>query len=158
VPALSKVVALTAHGGATLKAPNWKTSRTDDAVTILERTGAASRGGFTTLVLAVEEGPSKVQVIDWPAVRDNILGAAKGAGSNLSLTLGGEWANAAGFQGQRLRGTMRSGDRDITVEMVALIAPGVMVTITVLGPSSDTDLTSLAEAVAKTTTLPTPSP
>lgn len=157
-PVLSKAVTLKGHGGASLSAPDWKISRADAEVTILERSGAASRGGFTTLVMAVEEGPRKTGAIDWSAVRENILNAAKGAGSNLSLTLKGSWTGASGFQGQRLAGTMRSGDRDVTVEMVALITSGVMVTVTAIGAKGDATLAPLAEAVARTASRPTPSP
>jgi len=157
-PQLSKTIRLAGHGGATLTAPDWKTARTDAEVAILERSGPSSRGGFTTLVMAVEEGPRKARTIDWDTVRDNILSAAKGAGSNLTLSLAGPWTGASGFQGQRLVGAMRSGGRDVKVEMVALIAPGVLVTVTAIGPPGDAALTPLAEAVAKTASRPPPAP
>ena len=48
--------------------------------------------------------------------------------------------------------------RTVAVDMVALIAPGVMVTVTVLGPEDATDLGALVEAVAKTATRPTATP
>ena len=157
-PALTQAVMLKAHGGATLQVPSWKSARSDESVAVLERTGVASRGGFTTLILAVEEGPQKTEVIDWEAVKGNIVDAAKSAGSNLSLSLKGDWEGAAGFRGQRFRGAMRSGERDVSVEMIALIASGVMVTITALGPAGDGSLAGLADAVAKTTARPTGTP
>ena len=107
--------------------------------------------------MAVEEGPRKVQTIDWGMVRGNILSAAKGAGSNLTLELKGLWTGASGFQGQRLTGTMRSGERDVVVEMIALVASGVMVTVTAIGPQGDATLVSLADAVARTTSRSSPS-
>jgi hypothetical protein len=157
-PPLSKVVTLEGHGGATITAPQWKTARSDGKVTILERTGTATRGGFNTLILAVEEGPSKAQAVDWKVVRDNILDAAKGAGSNLTLELKGDWKGADTFRGQRLLGTMRSGDRAVRVAMIALIASGVLVTITAIGAEDDAAVGALADAVARTTTRPAPTP
>ena len=157
-PALSKVITLKSHGGAQLTVPAWKSSRADDAVTVLERSGAASRGGFFTLVLAVEEGPTKVEVIDWTAVRDNILGAAKGAGSNLTLESLGDWEGAELFKGHRFKGTMRRGDRDVAVQMVALMASGMMLTVTSLGSPDDAMLAQVAESVAQTASRPSAIP
>ena len=153
-PALSKTVTLKSHGGVEVKAPAWKASRSDDAVSVLERSRAESRGGFRTLVVAVEAGPTKVEVVDWDAVKDNILGAAKGAGSDLALDHEGDWSESEGFKGHRFKGTMRRGERDVAVEMVALIAPNVMVTLTCLGPTGQADLSLLAQAVAKTARRP----
>ena len=45
---------------------------------------------------------------------------------------------------------MRRGDRDVAVEMVAMMASGVMLTITSLGSPGDESLASVAESVAKT--------
>lgn len=157
-PALSKVVTLKSHGGAQLSVPAWKSSRADDAVAVLERSGSDSRGGFFTLVLAVEEGPTKVEVIDWTAVRDNILGAAKGAGSNLTLESLGDWEGAATFKGHRFKGTMRRGERDVAVEMVALMASGMMLTVTTLGSPDDAMLSKVAESVAQTAARPSATP
>ena len=153
-PTLSRALTLKNHGGVQLKVPEWKASRTDDAVAVLERTGGQSRGGFFTLIMAVEEGPSKVEVIDWDVVRDNILSAAKGAGSNLTLESLGDWTGADSFKGHRFKGTMRRGERDVAVEMVALMASGVMLTITSLGSPGDETLASVAESVAKTAVRP----
>ena len=149
-PDLAKSVTLSAHGGVTLNVPSWQPGRSEDTVAIFERVGGETRGGFTTLVLAVEEASKDPKSVKWDAVRDNILGAAKGAGSNLTLSLVGDWGGASGFSGQRLRGAMRSGDRDVAVEMVILVASGLMVTVTALGASGDARLVPLTDAVAKT--------
>ena len=155
---LSKSVGLKSHGGATFKAPDWKAQRSDDSVAVLERSGKNSRGGFMTLVLAVEEGPVKVEVIDWAAVRANILGAAKGAGSDLDLEQSGDWSGAEGFKGHRFTGSMRRGERDVAVHMVALMSSGVMVTVTALGSKGAEGLDTLAAAVAATTKRPSVAP
>lgn len=157
-PNLSKEITLRGHGGATFTAPDWKTSRSDDAVAILDRTGADSRGGFTTLVLAVEEGPKQVATIDWELLAGNIRDAAKRAGTPLQLELAGDWSGADGFKGQRFTGTMRRGQRDVDVAMVALIASGVMVTVSALGAPGDATLGPLVAAVAKTTSRPQAAP
>jgi hypothetical protein len=157
-PPLTKTVSLKSHGGAQMKTPDWKSARADEAVNVLERVGADSRGGFLTLVLAVEQGPTKVDVIDWEVVRENILGAAKGAGSDLTLEPLGDWTGAPSFKGHRFKGTMRRAERDVAVQMVALMASGVMLTITSLGAPADPALGELAQAVAKTATREEPAP
>ena len=153
IPALSQALTLKSHGGVELKVPAWSVQRSDDSVSVLARTPKkTSKGGFLTLVVAVEEGPSKTEVVDWTLVRDNILGAAKGAGSDLSLALAGDWSGAEAFKGQRFEGVMTRAEREVSVRMVALLASGVMVTVTALGPQGSDELTPIAEAVAASVT------
>ncbi len=149
VPALDKTVKLDALGGVTVTAPSWETTRGDSAVVVLERAPDPQKAiPFALLVVAIEEGPASVETIAWERIRDNIVSASKETGSQLSLALGADWSNAAGFKGRRLTGTLTANDREVGVEMVALVAQGVMVTITAVGPKGEADSAGLAEQVA----------
>ena len=149
-PPLSESATLKSHGGVAFKVPSWKPQRSDDSVVVLSRSSASPRGAFLTLVLAVEEGPVRTDVVDWSAVRANILGAAKGAGSDLNLEHLGDWSGNEGFKGHRFKGSMRQAERDVSVHMVALISSGVLVTVTALVSKVDPQNDGIAEAVAAT--------
>ncbi|MEZ4268024.1 MAG: hypothetical protein R3F39_16790 [Myxococcota bacterium] len=152
VPALDKSVKLEALGGVAVSTPSWESTRSDSAVVVLERAPDPQKAiPFALLVVAIEEGPASAENIAWERIRDNIISASKETGSQLSLALGADWSNAAGFKGRRLSGTLTANDREVGVEMVALVAQGVMVTVTAVGPKGDADAAGLVEQVAAST-------
>lgn len=150
-------VELTANGGATFKAPDWKQTRKDAAVAVFERQADADKKlSFGVLVLAIEEGPKRIDKVDWDLIRDNVLKAAKDAGGELTLEGGDEFKDVEGLAGRRFTGIVKNGERESTVEMVALVGKGVMVTVTAIGPRADKGAAELALSVAATAALKTP--
>ncbi|MCB9729631.1 MAG: hypothetical protein H6744_05000 [Deltaproteobacteria bacterium] len=151
VPPLDKPLKLQALGGITLNAPSWEATRSDAAVAVLERAPDPQKAvPFALLVVAIEEGPASVENLAWDRIRDNIISASKETGSQLALDLGADWSRAAGFKGRRLTGTLTANDREVGVEMIALVAEGVMVTVTAVGPKGSADIQPLADQVAAT--------
>lgn len=146
---LTKTLTLEARGGVTLTAPEWKQSKDDDAVAVLERAAEKDRS-FAMLVVAVEEGPGKVDSIDWDRIQSNIATAARETGSDLTLELGSDFGDAAGWKGKRLSGILKANEREVAVEMIALVKEGVLVTVSVLGPKDGKEAAPLAGEVAKT--------
>jgi starch synthase len=152
VPALDKAVRLQALGGVSVSGPSWEATRSDASVVVLERAPDPQKAvPFALLVVAIEEGPATVESVAWERIRDNIVSASKESGSQLTLQLGAEWGKAAGFKGRRLSGTLTANDREVTVEMVALVAQGVMVTVTAVAPKGDADAGDLVDQVAAST-------
>ena len=80
-PELSKEVKLKGEREAIVMAPNWRPTSEEAAITVLERApDKAKKISFGLLMLAIEEGPESTEGVDWSAVRDNIVAAAKAAG------------------------------------------------------------------------------
>ncbi|MGM0577045.1 MAG: hypothetical protein ACQEXJ_15070 [Myxococcota bacterium] len=144
-------VRLEARGGVTFEAPDWKETRHDEAVAVLERAPDPDADvPFGLLILAVEEGPQDIEDIDWERIKDNIVASSKEAGSALDLKLGDAWDGAEGFEGRRLAGTLTAGEREVAVDMVALVAADVLITVSAIGPQEGSGTGELAERVAGT--------
>ena len=133
-------------GGLELRVPAdpahpWNTVKHDDVLLVLERPPVPEKGlPFGLLLVAVEQGPDTTTGIDWDRVKDNIISAAKNSGSDLKLNLGGSWQvgknlTEQGVQAQKLVGSMTANEREVDVSMVAMVAPGRLVTISELGPT-----------------------
>lgn len=144
-----KALSLEAEGGVTAKVPDWKQTRSGKSVAVLEHV-ATKGGGFALLVLAIEAGPTGEGEVDWNRIRDNIVAAAGKGGSELTLSVGDDVSDAAGFSGKRLQGRLKAKKHEMAVEMVALVGSGKLVTITVLTPEDDKGAGPLALAVAGT--------
>jgi hypothetical protein len=102
------------------------------------------------LVLAIEEGPKTTKRVDWEQVVTNIVTTAKAAGSALVLAVGPAFPPSKGMVGKRLSGTTTVGERTVKVEIIALIAPNVLLTISSVGRMDDVGVADLATAVAAT--------
>ena len=154
-PELSKEVKLKGEREAIVMAPNWRPTSEEAAITVLERApDKAKKISFGLLMLAIEEGPESTEGIDWSAVRDNIVAAAKAAGSPLNLEVKETFTGAAGLQGRRLAGSTKVDERTVSVEMIALIAPKVLVPISSVGRTDDSGVAKLATDVAATVKIP----
>mgnify|MGYP004417112723 CR=1 FL=1 len=157
-PGLSKEVKLSAEREAIVMAPSWRTATTQPALMVLERAPDKSKQiSFALLVLAMETGPESTDGIDWKKVRDNIVAAANAAGSPLSLELKEPFTAAKGLVGRHLSGTTKVKERTVKVEMIALVAPKVLLTISSVGRTDDVGVADLATKVATTARL-TPAP
>ena len=157
-PGLSKEVKLSAEREAIVLTPNWRTTSTEPAITVLERIpDKGKKISFGLLMLAMEEGPASTDGIDWQKVRGNIVAAANAAGSPLTLEVKDPFNGAKGLVGRRLSGTTKVEERTVKVEMVALVAPKVLLTISSVGRTDDIAVAELATAVATTARL-TPKP
>lgn len=136
---------------ATAKAPGWRSVKTQAGLSVFERApDKAKKINFGLLVLAIEEGPKTTDGVNWKQVRENIVAAAKAAGSQLSLTVGEAFTASPGLVGRRLSGTTKVGERTVTVEMVAIVAPNTLLTISSVGRTDDLGVADLATAVAQT--------
>lgn len=143
---------LSGQGGVTFLAPQWKRARSEEAVAVLERAAdVEARTPFAMLLMAVEQGPARTDEVDWARIRDNVVAAAKETGSTLELELGTDYVGAEGFSGKRLRGTLKAGERRVAVEMVALVAQDLLVTVSGVGPADGAEVGPLVERVAATT-------
>lgn len=151
-PDLRKEVKLTSDGSsATFMAPNWRAEKTEDALAVFERApNKAKKISFGLLVLAIEEGPKTTKRVDWEQVVANIVTTAKAAGSALVLEVGLAFPPSKGMVGKRLSGTTTVGERTVKVEIIALIAPNVLLTISSVGRMDDVGVADLATAVAAT--------
>ena len=151
---LTNEVRLKGEREAVVQTPGWRTTSEEPAITVLERApDKAKKVSFGLLMLAMEEGPESTEGIDWGAVRDNIVAAAKAANSPLSLELKGAFTATSGLMGRRLSGTTKVDERTVAVEMVALVAPKVLITISCVGRTDDPGISKLAADVATTTKL-----
>jgi len=154
-PALTNDVNLSAEGGVSFKTPAWRVEKSEAAPAVLARApDNAKKLGFGLLVLAIEEGPESTEGLDWSRVRDNIVAAAKATGSGLALEVGDPFQSAKGFSGRLMTGTTKVGERTVKVEMVALAAPKVLVTVSSVGRSDDSGVAGLAASVAATARRP----
>lgn len=136
---------------ATLRAPDWRAVTTKPGLAVFERApDKAKKISFGLLVLAIEEGPKTTERVDWNQVRKNIVDAAQAAGSELSLTVGDGFDASPGLVGRRLSGTTKVGERTVTVEMVAILSPKVLLTISSVGRTDAVGVADLATAVAQT--------
>lgn len=154
-PELSKEVKLKGEREAVVMAPNWRPTSEEAAITVLERApDKAKKVSFGLLMLAIEEGPESAEGVDWSAVRDNIVAAAKAAGSPVTLEVKEAFTRASGLQGRRLAGTTKVNERTVSIEMIALIAPKVLVTISSVGRTDDSGVAKLATDVAATVKIP----
>ncbi len=154
-PELSKEVKLQkgAHT-AVVQAPSWRVTSSNETTAVLERApDRTKKVGFGLLMLAVEEGPEKVDAVDWDAVRNNIVAAAKAAGSPLRLELKEDFKGAQGWTGRRLVGTAQVEARTVQIEMIALVAPKVLLTISSVGRTDDAEVEKLATVVAASAKL-----
>lgn len=151
-PEQTAELSLSAQGGVSVTAPDWKKVRTDEAVAVVERApDAESRTPFAMLLVAIEEGPSRADDVDWDKIRDNIVQAAKDTGSEVKLTLQpGTFDAASGFTGRRLVGTIVAKEREVAVHMVALVAADVLVTVSALGAKDSAEIGPLVDRVAAT--------
>jgi len=157
-PGLSKEVKLSGQRDAIVMTPDWRTSTEEPAITVLERVPDKSKKiSFGLLVLAMEEGPESTEGIDWKKVRDNIVAAAEHAGGPLTLEVKEPFTSAKGLVGRKLSGTAKVEDRTVKVEMIALIAPKVLLTVSSVGRTDDVGVAELATAVATSVRL-TPEP
>ncbi len=151
-PEKTAELSLSAEGGVTVTAPDWKQVRADKAVAVVERAqDVESRTPFAMLLLAIEEGPTRADDVDWDKIRDNIVQAARDTGSEVSLELQPTpFTSASGFSGRRLVGTVKAKEREVSVHMVALVAPDVLVTVSALGPKDSAETGPLVDRVAAT--------
>ncbi len=156
-PDLRNTVKLTGdHGNVTFRTPEWRTPKTETgkATAVLERApDKAKKISFGLLVLAIEEGPDTNDDVDWEKVRKNIVGGAKASGSELSLKVGAPFTAPSGLVGRRLSGTTMVGERTVKVEMVALLAPKILMTVSSVGRMDDVGVAELATAVATTASV-----
>jgi hypothetical protein len=154
-PTLEAEVSLNAEGGVDFKVPKWRAERTEAGLAVFERAPDKAKAiGFALLVLAIEEGPETTENMDWTRVRDNIVAAAKASGSVLALDVGDAWEGSEGLAGRRMSGTTKVGERTVKVEMIALAAPKVLITVSSVGRSDDSSVAELALAVATTARRP----
>ena len=154
-PALTQEVTLSAEGGVSFKTPKWRIEKKEAALSVLERApDPAKKQGFALLVLTIEEGPKTIEGLDWSRVRDNVVAAAKAAGSALLLEVGDAYEGATGFTGRHLSGSTKIGKREVKVEMIALVAPGVLVTTSSVGRNDDPGVAALAKSVAQSAKRP----
>jgi len=154
---------LEGNGGLEIQVPAdpahpWNMVKQDDVLLVLERPPMPEKGlPFGLLIVAAEQGPETTNGIDWKRIKDNIIGAATKSGSDLKLSLAGSWdvgkdLREKGAEAQKLTGTMTANEREVNVAMVALVAPGRLVTISELGPKDGAP--SVYEKVARSVRLP----
>lgn len=154
---------LEGNGGLELQVPAdpahpWNKVKQDDVLLVLERPPVPEKNlPFGLLLVAIEQGPETTEGMDWKRIKDNIISAAKKSGSDLKLTLAGTWEVSKGLaeqgvQGQKLSGTMTANEREVNVAMVALVAPGRLVTISELGEKGGN--ASVYQKVAGSVRLP----
>lgn len=154
-PPLAADVSLSAEGGVSFKVPQWRAEKQEAGLAVFERAPDKTKQiGFGLLVLAIEEGPESTESMDWSRVRDNIVAAAKASGSVLTLEVGDLWEGTKGLAGRRMSGTTQVGERTVKVEMVALAAPKVLITVSSVGRSDDPSVAGLAAAVATSARRP----
>ena len=140
-------------GGVSLQVPvnvehPWKKVKQDDVVLVLERPSVPDKGlKFGLLLVAVEQGPASVDVVDWKRVRQNVVDEAKKNGSDLRLEAAGAWKGAEGTAGRRFKGSMTANSREVAVSMVAIASPGALLTISEVAPAADG--IKILDAVAK---------
>lgn len=149
----SKPFELTAHG-VTFQIPEWKAARPVKPEVGVFEYDARAKGGddFFLLMLTVEAGPP-AEKADWKAIAKNIIEEAKKGGAELTLEPKGDFADASGFKGQRMLGTMKRSDQTMAVELIALLKGGKLVTISVVSGKAGAVSQKLAAEVAKTTKL-----
>ena len=147
---LTKILKLEGQGGVTFKTPAWKKVRHDKQVAVFEHVPEGNQG-FAILMMAAEPGPKSAAKVDWDKIRDNIVSAAAKANAEFKLEPKGDFDGLAGFNGQRLSGTLKSDKQTLVVEMLAFVSDGIMITVSVLSAQADPDANNLLEAVSKTT-------
>lgn len=153
VPDLKNEMKLTARGGVVFNTPNWKASRHDTEVAVLERPAKADGSEpFYVLMLAIEEGPAADKV-DWEAVKKNITEAANDGDAKLTLALGDDFGGVEGFAGKRFSGALEAQQRKLAIEILCLLRDNKLVTVSVLTGKQEAAAGELLEAVAKTTKL-----
>lgn len=154
--ATTRTVALAAHGGASLTAPDYREVRKDDAVAVLEQLpDAANQKAFRVLVCAIEEGPTgNPEAIPWDKVKDNVVKAAKKSGRDLTLSVGEAFSGAEGFVGRRLVGELAAANgRKVGVEVVALVKDAKLVTVGLLADAIGDPERAVLDAVARSARL-----
>ena len=155
IPELSQAVRVTAQGGATLKAPAWKSVRSDEAVAVLEQApDPTQKRPFYVLMVAIEEGPSAGVAVPWDKIKENVVTAATRTGRSLSLELGDVWAGAPGFEGRYMSGSFRGSDeQQVGLELLALVKDGKLLTVSLVSQEVTADTRALLQAVAATAAL-----
>jgi hypothetical protein len=161
-------VVLEALGGATLKAPaKWKDVKKEPALVVREQAPPpADKTPVLVLLAALEDGPTTAPGADipWTKVRDNIVAAAKRDGRTVSLVVGDEVKDVAGFEGRRLQGELEAAPaagsppgtaaRKVVIQLVALVKNQRLLTIGLLAePASELLAREQVLAIAKTARL-----
>ena len=153
----TRTVELKAHGGVSLTAPAYQELRRDDAVVVLEQLAdPVQKKTFRVLVLSIEAAPARIEDDTWGKVRDNIVAAAQKSGRTLTLDAGAAYTDAAGFLGRRFVGGLsaNSGGRAVSVELIALVKDGRLVTIGVIAERVDDPDRAVLDEVARSARLP----
>lgn len=157
-PAPTRTVSLKAHGGATLTAPGYGEVRRDDGVVVLEQLPDPAQGKtFRVLMVSIEPGPTAAaEALPWDKVRDNIVGAAKKSGRELTLTVGAAFGDAAGFVGRRMAGSLAApgSAKPVAVELLALVGSSRMVTVGVIAEEIAAADRAVLDEVAKSLKVP----
>ena len=154
----SKALELTAQGGVTFSVPAWKESQPPRPdVAVMERDERGKGGSdFFLLMLTIEAGPQGAGTIDWDGIRNNIVAEAKARNAVVELTVGEVFSTAPGFEGRRMKGTLKTKGAPLALELIALVQKGKLVTISVVSGKPGPAGTKLLDDVAKTTALKTP--
>lgn len=152
---LTEDLALEAEGGVGFRVPAWKKDRHESAIAVFERATSGDAGDqtFFMLLLAVEPGPPAGTAVEWEQVRQNIVSAGSRDGGGLQLAIRGAFEGPAGFEAQRMSGSLTAREQTIAVDLVALVSEGKLVTVTVLSMKSDVVSTALTAAVAQSVSL-----
>jgi len=150
----SKAFELAGQGGVTFQIPPWAEKRTAPDVAVFEHDARAKGGDdFYLLMLTVEAGPTGTGKVDWEAIRKNVMVEAAKNKAQVVLEAKEDFKGAAGFAGKRMAGTITSKGQIMSVELLALVQKGKLVTVTVVSGKAGANSQKLAADVAKTAKL-----
>ena len=154
----SKPLELSAQGGVFFSVPAWKESQPPRPdVAVMERDERGKGGNdFFLLMLTIEPGPQGAGKIDWNGIRNNIVNEAKARNATVALTVGDVFSSAPGFEGRRMKGTLKTKGAPLALELVALVQKGKLVTVSVVSGKPAATAVKLLDDVAKTAALKAP--